>query len=276
MIGDVDDVLLLAVIHHQAKSIALIARSFLHAPGEPLAVGRVERRRIATQAGGKLSGLGEQRVGVHGDHEDIVIGAGGFHFVVVAGEGYFLAVGRDGIVVLAAKAERRHVVIAGRDLRVHSATGRNDEEMRALKVGVVIPVPIEKPRKDHGLYLGKGTLLIFGFVAGVGAAFGIHLGDKENFLSIREPHGAISFRGYTGDLLGFAGHSAGGGIEVGGPHLRVAATRADEEEFLSIRRPAATGLARRIGSHLPRFTAGERNDPDMGGALVAVQIHVHR
>ena len=48
--------------------------------------------------------------------KDFVVRAGRFDFIDVAGVGEFLAVGRNRIHVLAAEIERRHVVIARREI----------------------------------------------------------------------------------------------------------------------------------------------------------------
>ena len=57
----------------------------------------------------------------HRDDEDIVVGAGGFHLVEIAGVGDFFAVGREAVLVLAAERERRHIMIAGREVERRAA-----------------------------------------------------------------------------------------------------------------------------------------------------------
>src|SRR5215469_3934046 len=142
-------------------------------------------------------------------------------------------------------------MIAWRDVLGLAAVRGDHKQVRAFEAGVVVPVAVEEARKDHGLDFGIGALFVFGFVAGVGAAIGIYLGDEQDSLPVREPHGAIGFCRDVGDLLGFSDCSARGRVKIGRPYLRAAATRADEEELLAVGRPAAAGFARWIGGQLP-------------------------
>ena len=61
----------------------------------------------------------------HRHDEDLVVRAGGFDFIDVAGVGQLLAVGRNGIHVLAAEVEGRDVVIARREIARPSSVVRS-------------------------------------------------------------------------------------------------------------------------------------------------------
>src|SRR6266404_2445302 len=97
----------------------------LGAVGDVLAVGRIERRRVAGGIvggdvlrldGSGLDGRGARRSTIHRDYPEIVVGGRGFNLVVVRGVADLLPVGREGIIVLSAEREHRSVVVAGRQV----------------------------------------------------------------------------------------------------------------------------------------------------------------
>src|ERR1700722_13330957 len=100
----------LAVIQHQAEAVALVSRTLLGAIGDVLAVGRIERGRVA---GGIVGGDVLCRSAADRDNPEIVIGRGGFVLIVIRGVTNLLAVRREGIVVLAAERDGGDAVGAG-------------------------------------------------------------------------------------------------------------------------------------------------------------------
>src|SRR5208283_2654396 len=113
----------LPVVQHQAEAVALVSRTLLGAVGDVLAIGRIERSRVAGGiVGGDVLRLGQHigRSGVRGpidwDDPEIVVGGRGFDLVVVRGVANLLPVGREGVVILPAQRERRRIVVAGREI----------------------------------------------------------------------------------------------------------------------------------------------------------------
>src|ERR1035441_9796687 len=113
----------LAVVQHQPEAIALVSRTLLGAVGDVLAIGRIERRRVAGGIVGgdvlRLDGRDARRSIIHIQRDDpeIVVGGGrGFDLVVVRGVANLLPVWREGVVVLPAERELGRVVVAGREV----------------------------------------------------------------------------------------------------------------------------------------------------------------
>src|ERR1700692_1535694 len=113
----------LAVVQHQPEAVALVSRTLLGAVGDVVAIGRIERRRVAGGiVGGDVFGFGQnlsRRVArSHTDRDDpeIVVRGGGFILVMVRGIANFLAVGREGVVVLSPQREYGRVGVAGREV----------------------------------------------------------------------------------------------------------------------------------------------------------------
>src|SRR5258708_34931934 len=100
--------------------------------------------------------------------------------------------------------------------------------MRAFEIGVMVPVAIKEPGENHCLDFGVGPLVVFGFVAGVGIAFGIDLGSEEDLLAVGEPHGAVCFGGYASNFLWLADHCPASRIKVADPDLGAAVAGADK------------------------------------------------
>src|SRR5208282_48319 len=72
----------LAVVQHQAEAVALVSRTLLGAVGDVLAIGRIERSRVA---GRIVGGDVLCRPSADRDDPEIVVGGGGFDLVVVRG-----------------------------------------------------------------------------------------------------------------------------------------------------------------------------------------------
>src|SRR5208283_228006 len=115
----------LAVVEHQAKAVALVSRTLLGAVGDVLAIGRVERSRVAGGiVGGDVLCLDRSgRSSIHRDDPEIVVGGGGFDLVVIRGVANLLPVGREGVVILPAQRERRRIVVAGREIARRQVLG---------------------------------------------------------------------------------------------------------------------------------------------------------
>src|ERR1700722_7034657 len=119
----------LAVIQHQAEAVALVSRTLLGAIGDVLAVGRIERGRVA---GGIVGGVFFCRPPADRDNPEIVIGRGGFVLIVIRGVTNLLAVRREGIVVLAAEREYRRVVVARREVARRRCRDRGARDLRLI------------------------------------------------------------------------------------------------------------------------------------------------
>src|SRR5882724_6815123 len=91
------------LVQHQPKAVALVSRTLLGAVGDVLAIGRIERRRVA---GGIVGGdvLGGSTI--YRNSPEIVVGGSGFDLVVIRAVANLLPVGGEGVVVLS--AEREH------------------------------------------------------------------------------------------------------------------------------------------------------------------------
>ncbi len=120
VLGQVDGLPRLAVVQHQAEAVALVSRTLLGAVGDVLAIGRIERSRVAggIVGGDVLRGDGRdaRRSIVYRDDPEIVVGGCGFDLVVVRGVANLLPVRREGVVVLPAQRERRRIVVARREV----------------------------------------------------------------------------------------------------------------------------------------------------------------
>src|SRR6266853_643018 len=105
------------VVQHQPEAVALVSRTLLGAIGDVLAIGRIERRRVA---GGIVGGDVLGRSSIHRDDPEIVVGGRGFDLIVVRGVANLLPVGREGVVVLSAEREYGSVVVSGREVAGNS------------------------------------------------------------------------------------------------------------------------------------------------------------
>src|ERR1035441_3312614 len=112
----------LAGVQHQPEAIALVSRTLLGAVGDVLAIGRIERRRVAGGIVGgdvlRLDGRDARRSIIHIQRDDpeIVVGGCGFDLVVVRGVANLLPVRREGVVVLSAEREHGRIVVARREV----------------------------------------------------------------------------------------------------------------------------------------------------------------
>ena len=294
----------LAVVQHQAEAVALVSRALLGAVGDVLAIGRIERRRVAGGIVGgdvfRLDGRGARR-SIHRDDPEIVVGGCGFDLVVVRGVANLLPVGREGVVVLSTKREHGCVVVAGGEVQRGSidqtgncgwiSLGRSFdcENVAALSSLVGVPMPIEQSVEDDGFdfrFFGFFRLLgVAGFFCGGRpVALGIHIRGKKNVSAIGRPEFTGGFRRDRGQFVD-AGYIASAAIKRSHPNLRSAIFFRDEREALAVRRPARTVAvligdknvlaldrrgARRSTIHI------QRDDPDVRSLRVRCQIHVDR
>src|ERR1035437_771675 len=205
----------LAVVQHQPEAIALVSRTLLGAVGDVLAIGRIERRRVAGGIVGgdvlRLDGRDARRSIIHRDDPQIVFGGRRPALVGIRGVANLLPVGRESVVVLPAERELRSIVVAGREIAgcarwtagggcPYAGIGRNHENVAALAGLVRVPVAIQQAVKDERLdfrILGFFQLpgVAVGLCGGRAVAFGIDIGGKENVLAIGRPEFATGFGG---------------------------------------------------------------------------------
>src|SRR5271166_487766 len=103
----------LAVVEHEAEAVALVSRTLLGAVGDVAAIGRIERRRVASGiVGGDVLGWPS----ADRDDPQIVVGRSRRILVVIRGVANLLPVRREGIVILPAEREHRRIVVAGRQV----------------------------------------------------------------------------------------------------------------------------------------------------------------
>ncbi len=89
------NLLILAVVEHEAEAVALISRARLRTEGDVLAIGRIARCEIAAWAGRDADGPG---VGIaQAQRENVAVGAESGDRIRVPFEGDLLAVRREGI-----------------------------------------------------------------------------------------------------------------------------------------------------------------------------------
>jgi len=179
----------LAVVQHQPEAVALVSRTLLGAVGDVLAIGRIERSRVA---GGMVGGDVLGRSAIYRDDPEIVVRGRGFDLVVIRGVANLLPVGREGVVVLSAEREYGRVVVAGGEVQRGSIdqTGNccwinlgrsfDYENVAALSSLVGVPMPIEQSVEDDGFdfrFFGFFRLLgVAGFFCGGRpVALGIHI-----------------------------------------------------------------------------------------------------
>src|SRR5208282_1089628 len=103
----------LAVVEHQPKAVALVSRTLLGAVGDVLAIGRIERSRVAAGIVGR-DVLG--RSSIHRNDPEVIIGRSSFDLVVVRGIANLLPIRRKSVVILPAQRELRRIVVAGREV----------------------------------------------------------------------------------------------------------------------------------------------------------------
>src|ERR1019366_7330612 len=196
----------LAVVEHQPEAVALVSRTMLGAVGDVLAIGRIERRRIA---GGIVGGDVLCRSPVHRNDPEIVVGGRGFDLVVVRGVANLLPVGREGVVVLPAKREHGRVVVPRREVRRYqnpaidnyapaAIRDANRKDMASLTFLVNIPMTVEQPLENQRLHfrlLGLFDLLYAAsaFLVRIPVAFGINVRDEKNLFPIRRPEFTAGF-----------------------------------------------------------------------------------
>src|SRR5208282_3956874 len=113
---------------------------------------------------------------------------------MIRGVANLLPIGREGIVVLPAEREWRHIVIPGCEIATRAALSRNDQKMISLPCLVRIPVAIEQMSKNQRLDLRLLHFLHPFRVAGLIRALGIDMRNKKNVLAIRRPERTIGFR----------------------------------------------------------------------------------
>ncbi len=204
---------------------------------------------------------------VERDGIEIGIGAGGGHFVGIAGEAELFAVGGDSVIFRAAEGERRHVAIAGREIPRVSAVDWHDEHVAAARTLPGGPVTVEEVGDEtrfDGIVFGVIDLLLIARI--VGAAIGKDVAEEDEQFAIRGDELAGGFSGEMGEL------GAGGTGEIGGPDLGGAAFVGGIEDEFGIGRPAraVVGIGG-IGEFL-RIAALDGHGVDVGFLLVGGRI----
>src|ERR1035441_9150999 len=141
-------------------------------------------------------------------------------FRSVAGEGNLLPIRRKLILVLAAEAERRHVVRAGGQVARYASIGRDEKQVAVLAIEIMVPVAKHELGEDLGLYLRLGLFFVALLIARIVLAIGIDRRDEQDALAVWRPESTRSLGGDTGHLARLAGHRATGGVEILNPDLR--------------------------------------------------------
>ena len=85
--------------------------------------------------------------------EQVTVGADGLHLINIAAVSNLVPVGRERILVLPAKAERRNVMAARCQITCDAAVHRDQEKVTVLAVEVVRPVAIHQLGEDLSFHL---------------------------------------------------------------------------------------------------------------------------
>ena len=305
----------LPVKQHQPKAVAFVSRTLLGAVGDVLAIGRIERSRVAGGiVGGDVLGLDRSgRTSIHRNDPQIVIGGSSFDLVVIRGVANLLPVGRESVVVLPAQREHRSIVITRREIAgkgdrggalrlgstirqfVSRRRSRDDENVAALAHFEGVPMAIQKPVEDQRLNFGLPrrfhlVRVAGGLFLGCAVAFRINIRGEQNVLAIRRPEFAARFGGDRSQLVD-SSNGTGSAIEIGNPNLRAAVFVREKRKPLPIRSPART-IAILIGDEHALLSSRalldgrdarrsviiriQRHDPDVRRLRIRGQIHVDR
>ena len=234
------------VVQHQPGAITFVSGTKLGTVRNVPAIRRIEGRGVAGRIVGRdVFGCPS----IHRNDPQVVVSRGCFEFVVIRDVAEFLAVGREGVVVLSAETEDGRIVIAGRQVTRNGNLGaqpfpgfgkggcRNDENVRALAFLVDVPVTIEQTCEDQRLHRRLGCFVELPLIAGLVLALGIYIRCESDVSSIRRPDRSAGFGGNRSQLVN-SGHRSGRAVEVRDPDLRTVFFCGHEQEALAIGRPA--------------------------------------
>src|SRR4030095_13757569 len=100
------------ILHEEPPFIGFETSSRVRAPGQIFSVRRIERRRVGAATGGNFL----RSASANRHDKNFVVRARRFDFIDVTGVRDLMAIRRNRIHVLAAEIERRHIVIARRQI----------------------------------------------------------------------------------------------------------------------------------------------------------------
>ncbi len=224
-----------AIHDRDPEAVRFPPRHSLRAVGEPTPVGGVGGGAVpGLVGGGAVVGPGELvRRAVHRHRPDVGVGRGGLVGLAVRGEGQLFPVGRQRHAEGAAHGERRRIKIARgqvarRGIRLRQVV---DEDVGALGVAPLGPMPEQEPIGQVGLELRLGAGLVLLLVAGgVGPALDPDIGAHRQHVPIarhrERPHSTRK----VGPRVGLAA--------AHGEDLRVAIAGGEEVERPAVRREA--------------------------------------
>ncbi len=269
---------------HDAEAVGLEARAGHRQIGQGAAVGREDRPGVPGLVGlGQAAGLGRA---VEGDVPEVEVGRPG---LAVAGhpggEDQTLAVGREGDLLRPAERLRGHVGVEARGQVVQVAAvlvaRRHDEQVRAPAVLPAVPVAHEQPvvGAPGGLALGLPGEPIGGALdhrvavtvlvpLGVPRqrAVGKDLEGEGQVLAVGRDHQVADVE----RQLAHRPRLAAGRVDA--PDLRRARAGRQEEDRLTVRRPAWAGIALLVGGQLAQPRAVDPDQPQIGAAAVGLEI----
>ena len=112
-------------------------------------------------------------------------------------------------------------MVARCEITAPATFGWNHQQMTAFALFVAIPMAIQQMGENESLDLCVRGFVELLLIAGLVRTFGIHIGNKENVLSIRRPDRSVGF-GRNRSQLVSSSHRAGRDIKVRDPDLRTA------------------------------------------------------